>query len=333
MTATTKPIAAPALPDRSVFESVACYYCGADACTDLVWAQDDLTGKPGDFRFVTCDGCGLAYQSPRIRIEHIGEYYDDEYISHRKKTDWGILTPFYNRAMEKHDREKDKLVSRYMSLKSGDRVLDVGCGSGTFLERMHRRYDVEASGVDFKDLTHLSYFDHVQMHHGLFYDQELHDDHYDVITMWHFLEHDYDPFRTLETARRIMKPDGRLVIEVPRLDSVSFRLYRERWPGLQAPQHPVLYTKEMLLKFVERSGLEVVEYLPYGAFPPYFYLFAGVAFKLLKGKGLNLQRAILPYFVGQLAISPILLFERGLNLAMQTVVCRKPDSSPPNKPR
>jgi SAM-dependent methyltransferase len=158
----------------------------------------------------------------------------------------------------------------------------------------------------------------------LFYEQDLPDSSFDLVTMWHFLEHDYDPFRTLATAKRILKNDGRLIIEVPRLDSFSFRLFRERWPGLQAPQHTVLFTKAMLLKFVERAGLELVEYLPYGAFPPYFYLFTGVAFKFLKGKGLNLGRAIYPYFAGQILLSPMLMFERQLNLAMQTVICRRP---------
>jgi hypothetical protein len=109
---------------------------------------------------------------------------------------------------------------------------------------------------------------------------------------------------------------------VPRLDSVTWRLYRERWPGLQAPQHTVLFERKSLLAMVERAGLEVVDYLPYGAFPPYFYVFAGAAFKLLKGKGLNLNRAILPYFLGQALLLPMLLLERRLNLAMQTVVCR-----------
>jgi hypothetical protein len=141
--------------------------------------------------------------------------------------------------------------------------------------------------------------------------------------MWHFLEHDYEPLRTLRLAGDLLKPDGRLVIEVPRLDSVSFRLYRERWPGLQAPQHTVLYSKETLLRCLAQAGLTVVDYLPYGAFPAYFYLFAGVAFKLLRGRGLNPGLAIYPYFVGQLLLSPLLLFERRLNLAMQTAVCRR----------
>ena len=83
-----------------------------------------------------------------------------------------------------------------------------------------------------------------------------------------------------------------MVIEVPRLDSTTFRMFRHRWPGLQAPQHTVLYDREHLLQFVERAGFELVDYLPYGAFPAYFYLFTGAAFMVLKGRGLNLKRAI-----------------------------------------
>jgi SAM-dependent methyltransferase len=142
--------------------------------------------------------------------------------------------------------------------------------------------------------------------------------------MWHFLEHDYDPMRSLATAHRVLKPGGTLVIEVPRLDSRTFSWFGDRWPGLQAPQHTVLYDRAALVRAMTSSGFDVVEYLPYGAFPAYFYLFTGAAFRLLKGRGLNLDKAIIPYFVGQLLTLPLLAFEKRLNLAMQTVVCRRP---------
>src|SRR4029434_6173141 len=96
----------------------------------------------------------------------------------------------------------------------------------------------------------------VEFHCGLFYEQDLAADRFDLVTMWHFLEHDYDPVRTLAAARKVLKPDGRLIMEVPRLDSVTFRLYRERWPGLQAPQHTVLYEKKTLLRVLQQNGFE-----------------------------------------------------------------------------
>ena len=309
---------------QSIFESVSCYYCGGDSCTGLTMAEDDLTGKPGSFRYVTCKGCGLAYQNPRIDLRHIRTYYDHEYIAHRKKTDWGVLTGLFNYAMDGIDRNKDKLLRKYVRLTPASDILDVGCGAGTFLSRMRGRYGTRVTGVDFKDLSHLPAFNQADFRCGLFYEQEFDNGRFDVVTMWHFLEHDYNPLRTLRTAAVVMKPDGRLLIEVPRLDCLTFRIFRERWPGLQAPQHTVLYSKDMLLKIVEKAGLEIVDYLPYGAYPAYFYLFAGTAFKCLKGRGLNLSKAIGPYFLGQIALSPVLLFENQLNLAMQTVVCRRP---------
>jgi SAM-dependent methyltransferase len=307
-------------PDQ--FEHVACYQCGSRNHLPLVVAEEDLTGKPGRFTFVTCSDCGLAYQNPRLKLECIGAYYDDEYIAHRKKSDWGLLTPLYEWAMGKHDRDKLALVRRYLPLTPDSRVLDVGCGAGTFLTRVRAESGATVSGVDFKDLTHLPGFEQIRFHHGLFYEQSFAEARFDLITMWHFLEHDYDPVRTLQQARGLLAEDGRLVIEVPRLDSVSWRLFGDRWPGLQAPQHTALYSRKALLAMVSKAGLEIVEYLPWGAFPAYFYLFAGAAFKLLRGRGLNLSRAIYPYFLGQLLLSPVLLFERRLNLAMQTVVCR-----------
>jgi len=311
------------LSKQETFEFVRCYNCGSVSSRDFMIAQDDLTGKPGSFRFVTCLDCNLSYQNPRIPLTHIKSYYDDEYIAHRKKTDWGWLTWFYNRVMDQHDIDKDRIVRNYIRLGPESEVLDVGCAVGTFLQKIRRLYGSRVTGVDFKDLSQHPSLAGVEFHCGLFYDQHFSQDRFDLVTMWHFLEHDYDPPQTLLAAKRIMKREARLVIEVPRLDSLTFRLYRERWPGLQAPQHTVLFEKRTLLRMVENAGFEVVDHLPYGAFPPYFYIFAGAAFKILKGRGLNLSKAIVPYFLGQILMLPVLMLERQLNLAMQTVICRR----------
>ena len=307
----------------SFLEEVACYLCGSHQRRPLLVAEDDLTGKPGRFPFVVCAECGFTYQFPRIEVEHIKEYYGDEYIAHRKKRNWGPFGGLVVRAMDRLDRKKAEIVERYVKLNAGDEVLDIGCGAGTFLLKLRLIYGVKVVGVDFIDLARLSGFEHMEFHCGLFYDVDVGRERFKLITMWHFLEHDYDPERSLRRARQALQPSGRLIIEVPRLDSITYRLYRERWPGLQAPQHTVLYSKETLLRQISRAGLEVVDYLPYGAYPAYFYLFAGAAFKLLKGRGLDLGKVVIPYFLGQILLSPLLLFERRLNLAMQTVVCRR----------
>lgn len=316
-------------PPASFFEEVVCYLCGSSRRDHFQTAQEDLTGKPGEFSFVLCNDCGLVYQHPRLTIEHIGAYYDDEYIAHRKEQSWGLLTPFFEWLMGKLDRDKESIVQNTCALGAGSRVLDVGCGAGGFLAHLQKKYGCTCVGVDFKDLSQVISELHanqaIDFRCGTLSEVQLESPGFDLITMWHFLEHDYEPLQTLAKARLLLGAGGRLVVEVPRLDSVSHWLYRERWPGWQAPQHTLALDKKQLLRMMDVAGLEVIEYMPYGAYPGYFYMYAGAAFKLSQGKGLDLKKSIKSYLAGQIITSPVMLFERHLNLSMQTVICRAKD--------
>src|SRR5207237_10641871 len=120
--------------------------------------EDDLTGRPGCFTFVRCLNCGLVDQSPRLTIEHIKSYYDDEYLAHRRRTDWGVFSPLLNAAMDSLDREKLRIIRRYINLTPSSAVLDVGCGAGTFLQRIHAQHGSAVTGVAFMDLAALPAF-------------------------------------------------------------------------------------------------------------------------------------------------------------------------------
>jgi SAM-dependent methyltransferase len=302
-------------------EDVACYLCDSRDYNAFIQAQDDLSGKAGTFHFVRCGSCGLAYQQPRIVFDEIGAFYDEEYIAHRKKSDWGILTKFYNARMGKHDRDKWGIVRKHVKLNPSSQVLDIGCGAGTFLEKVHRETGATCTGVDFKDLSRSPAFAKARFLKGTLFDQDLQAESFDLITMWHFLEHDYRPVETLARIRKLLKPNGKLILEVPRLDSLSFQIFKERWPGLQAPQHTLLFDRKTFLTMLSKSGFGVEQYLPFGAFPAYFYFFAGAIFKRKKGSGVDFGKAIYPYFVGEVLTKPIFAFERRLNMAMQTAIC------------
>lgn len=314
---------APAGGNRASHEHVACLSCGEEVSTFFIAAEDDLTGRPGRFTFVRCRGCGLVYQQPRLTLDAVKSFYDGAYLAHQRHERWGRLGPLFRAAMGSLDRAKMRLVRRVMAVGPASRVLDVGCGAGSFLERMRAETGATVAGVDFIDLSDRPAFREAEFHHGLFYEQAIGRERFDLITMWHFLEHDYDPLRSLMHARDALTRDGRLLVEVPRLDSLSFRLFGNRWPGLQAPQHTVLFDRAHLEAMVSRAGLEICKYLPYGAFPPHFYLFCGVAFRLGRGRGLDLEKAKYAYFAGHLLTAPIQPLLARMNFAMQTIVCRK----------
>lgn len=305
------------------FENINCYQCGADDFSFLLVGQDDLTGKSGNFRYVTCNKCQFSYLNPRVHSDHIKRFYDDDYIAHDQRSkgklrDWG-----FKRGIAQHDKLKDDIVNRHSTINTQTEILDVGCAIGTFLLHMHRKYGAKVSGVDFKDLSNYPEAQPIKSYLGFFYDQDFKDQKFDVITMWHFLEHCYQPKKSLETARSLLKEGGKLVIEVPRLDSVSYWLQGKRWPGVQAPQHLTMFDKAHFLKMVEESGFEIVEYLPWGAFPPFFYLYFGFFFKVNNGKGIELNNHFWPYAFFTILFTPLQLLQRWLNLSMQTVILKK----------
>jgi SAM-dependent methyltransferase len=84
------------------------------------------------------------------------------------------------------------------------------------------------------------------------------DGFFDVVTMWHVLEHLPDPAAALAEARRVLQADGLLVIEVPNLGSLTFRLCRERWWPLDVPRHLLHFTPQTLGRLLDAGGFEVV---------------------------------------------------------------------------
>jgi len=306
------------------FESeLKCYNCNSQESTLFMTAVDDYTGRPGSYSYVKCSDCSIVYQSPRLCMSDVRGFYDDAYLSHQKKLDFGLLTPAVNWALSGHDRRKAQLITRNIRLNADSRVLDVGCARATFLKHIRDRFGAAVSGVDFKDMRQVTDFENIDFRHGLFYDQDFGTKTFDVITMWHFLEHCYDPARSLATARELLAANGIVVIEVPDLDSISFKLFGKHWPGVQAPQHTVLFDRQSLRSLIEKSGLAIIETLPWGSFPPFFYFYMGTAFKLNKGRGFDVRRHLPSYFATQALSWPIFTALSKRNLAMQAVICKR----------
>jgi 2-polyprenyl-3-methyl-5-hydroxy-6-metoxy-1,4-benzoquinol methylase/ribosomal protein S27E len=311
-------------PPQNKFEYINCYNCGEDDFSLLLVGQDDLTGKAGNFRYVKCNKCEFVYQNPRVKAEQIKDFYDDDYVAHDRNKNKGTIKGWgFEYGLKQHDKKKAKIITDHYNVTSDTEILDVGCAIGTFLLHMNKNYDAKVSGVDFKDLSNYPEAAAINSYVGLFYEQDFKDKKFDVITMWHFLEHCYDPKRTLKTAHDILADDGKLIIEVPRLDSLTYYIQGRRWPGVQAPQHLTIFDKKKFLQFCEEAGFEVESYMPWGAFPAYFYIYFGCLFRFWGGKGINLDNHFIPYTLGMILLAPILLFEKWLNLCMQTVVLTK----------
>lgn len=210
------------------------------------------------FRFSVCGDCGLVFLNPRVAPEALGAYYGPDYLPYRGAAAWGRWAPLVERGMRALDARRVALVRRrsVAPLDSGARVLDVGCGRPTFLAALHAATGCEAVGVDFSAegwRGEPERWRGLELHEGELADAPI-EGPFDLVTMWHYLEHDYDPAGTLRRVRALAASGARLVIEVPDHGAWTRRWQGPHWAGYHAPRHTALYEPESLRRLLARTG-------------------------------------------------------------------------------
>jgi 2-polyprenyl-3-methyl-5-hydroxy-6-metoxy-1,4-benzoquinol methylase len=142
--------------------------------------------------------------------------------------------------------------------RSRGTLLDVGCGTGEFLREM-RRAGWTVRGVESDEGAAR----HARGRHGLdvvcgdIHDVGPSDGTFDVVTMWHVLEHLASPQRALALIRGVLKPRGLAVIAVPNVESVDAAVYGSDWNAYDAPRHLHHFSFEVLDRLCRDAGLEL----------------------------------------------------------------------------
>jgi SAM-dependent methyltransferase len=216
-------------------EHVRCNLCGADD-TELIYRARDhrLHVDEIEWPLVRCRRCGLGYLNPRPTAAEMGKYYPDTYYSDR-----GELETRYQRQ------------TRYLPAAPG-RLLDIGTARGDFGALMQERgWTVE--GVENSDAADSP---HNLVIHRMSFPEEadrLESEAYDVITAWAVFEHLRDPRRAFEACARMLRPGGKLVVQVPNLRSISARFARRE----DIPRHLFFFTPTTLGRLGSVAGLEL----------------------------------------------------------------------------
>lgn len=210
----------------------------------------------------------MIYLNPRPREEESGRFYQHaEYLPFASATGSQSLTEKLYAALRRLNlRWKKNLLTRF---HRGGALLDVGCGTGEFLAFMReagwqvRGLERDASAADW-GRTNLQ----LAIQTGSVSDLQNEPQRFSVITMWHVLEHVYDPHAALGLLAKLLREDGVLVIAVPNLASFDAKFYREHWIALDAPRHVNHFTLEALTRLAQANGLALRHWqqLPLDAF-------------------------------------------------------------------
>ncbi len=246
-------------PVNTNSESVRCNLCGSDDSQMLHEIPDYLLGRTAvRARFVRCRRCGLIYQSPRPPIDLMDAHYPPAYGAHafdgtEERTSWLFRTSARYGLVK-----RARVVTRY---RSGGRLLDVGCGTGEFLDWMQRQPNWRVEGVETstriagvaRDRYGLSVFTG-QLEQAAFPEKT-----FDTITMWDVLEHLHDPSASLKEVHRVLNDSGTLILRVPNADSLERKVFDRYWSGLDAPRHLYVFSPHTLRDLLERAHFKILE--------------------------------------------------------------------------
>ena len=212
------------------------------------------------FTLCRCPSCGLEFVSPRLSYEELADkVYADNYFPKRDAS--SALSP------EAEDYYGKQLAAFEAIVGDRRKVLDIGCGNGSFLQ-FAREQGWEIAGVDIKlspDVRELG----CSLWEGRLRDIEFGPDRFDVVRLNHVLEHTQHPVLELEICRGLLEPGGLLFISVPNIAGLSAKLKSvqsrlglksNRWRHYAAMHHLFFFSPETLKRIVEKAGFEVLDW-------------------------------------------------------------------------
>jgi SAM-dependent methyltransferase len=235
-----------------------CLVCGSNRFAPLFRGSDRLYGTTDrEFDVVRCGECGLLRLDPLPTPEELRKYYPDSYWFAPDQSAASRLEEAYRRVvLRDHVQFVEKALRR--SRAQGP-LLDVGCGGGLFLGLMRQRgfrvlgldFSREAAGIAWQRQQAPAVC--AMLENAPFPARSL-----AGVTMFHVLEHLYDPRAYLTAARDLLAADGRLVVQVPNAASWQSKLLGQHWNGMDVPRHLFDFRARDLEKLMEQCGLEVL---------------------------------------------------------------------------
>lgn len=192
------------------------------------------------YDLLRCPTCGFVQVRQEPDPAALNAIYQESYFSHNKYRDQKTLQA----------EEQRRLGLLRAHVPGGSRVLEVGCGSGSFLSaakaefEMHG-FDLSAAGVEIARRDNPELADRIWV--GRLEEQDIPAEHFDAICAWDVIEHIWDPREMGRQLLRYLKPGGVLLLSTPNIGAPIARLMGKRWAFMTPPEH---------LSFFNRSSMQ-----------------------------------------------------------------------------
>jgi 2-polyprenyl-3-methyl-5-hydroxy-6-metoxy-1,4-benzoquinol methylase len=267
------------------WEQIPCPLCGTfDEETFLEAAADPDNTL---YRLVRCRSCDMVYMNPRPDESSIGQFYPDDYEAYRQpvrdESSWRHRTGRYLEQLVlarnygypptlRGVREKalawlaspwfgpDRYSQTALPFVGEGRLLDYGCGAGSYAARMRERgWNVRGMDFSARAAQEAKRLHGLDVLVGTLPHPAIEPRSFDLITMGAVLEHVHWPHQLIGAGVEALQPGGMLAVSVPNIASWGYRVFGQDWWPLELPRHLLHFTPVTLARLMEAHGLEVVE--------------------------------------------------------------------------
>jgi 2-polyprenyl-3-methyl-5-hydroxy-6-metoxy-1,4-benzoquinol methylase len=221
----------------------------------------DFSLTQESFTILHCTQCSLRFTSPVPSQDEIGKYYKFiEYISHTD-VKHGWMNRLYHSVRTKTLAQKTKWVQSLFTGHKGH-LLDIGAGTGAFVYAMQQK-DWKVIGLEpdatTREKAYENYKIRLQSTDTIF---NLPENEFEVISMWHVLEHVHALKPYLTQCFKSLKQNGRLIIAVPNYTSFDAKYYKNYWAAYDLPRHLYHFSPQSMTVLLNEIGFEIVSLKP-----------------------------------------------------------------------
>ncbi len=274
------------------------------------------------FNFDQCSDCNFVFINPRLPQNQLADYYTSYYLPYRGAQAWGKYKNLVQKSQQKIDAKRLKYVRNTQNINENSLILDIGCGKPSFLKLCQEQLNCQTLGLDFSDngwKNQHHKFSKLNLKVGEITDLPLQLKP-DVISMWHYLEHDYKPLENLKYLQSISKPETKLIIEVPNFNSESRKQFGPNWAGWHTPRHTSLFSPNNIKLLLHNSGWHVNKIFTFGTMDSYVLHWMSKMEEKNIAWDKNMENEFIDFVWGKLKFIPQKMKEKNLSLGIMTIV-------------
>jgi len=241
-------------------EKISYQACAACDNKDIRKVMDvkDHSISQESFEVWECASCALRFTQNVPSPENIAPYYkSEEYISH-SDTKKGIVNNLYHRVRTIMLDRKFRLVAKYSQTKQ---LLDYGAGTGYFPAYVQsKKHPVTAIEIDPDARSYAKEkFGLEVLSPEVLEDGTLDKNQFDVISLWHVMEHLYNPKTYAKRFHELLMTNGHLIVAVPNYTSSDATYYQNSWAAYDVPRHLWHFSPASMKEMIESQGFTLVE--------------------------------------------------------------------------